>query len=102
PTGLCDKDNCKLSISCGPTSRTHGYSHCTVTVQNGSSYTTYDAGPSGSIWWSKLKFAPPTPGAPPGPNSFVKDVPVPCDCAQKEADAINSSNLIYSFALQNS
>lgn len=102
PMGLCDKDNCQLSISCGPTPRTQGFSHCTVTIQNGSSYTAYDAGPSGSIWWSQLKFAPPGTGAAPGPNSFVKDVPVPCDCAQKAANDINSSNMVYSAPFQNS
>jgi len=101
PTGLCDKD-CQLSISCGPTPRTEGFSHCTVTIQNGSTYTSYDAGPSGSIWWSQLRFAPPGPGRPPGPDSFVKNVPVPCDCAQKAANDINSSNMTYSAPFQNS
>jgi RHS repeat-associated protein len=42
--GLCDDKNCKLSISCGPTPRTQGFSHCSVTVQNGSTYTAYDGG----------------------------------------------------------
>lgn len=102
PTGLCDKDNCQLSISCGPTPRTEGFSHCTVTIQNGNTYTAYDAGPSGNILWSTLRFAPPGPGAAPGPNSFVKNVPVPCDCAQKAANDINSSNMVYSAPFQNS
>jgi RHS repeat-associated protein len=101
PTGHCDT-NCRLSISCGPTPRTRGFSHCTVTIQNGFTYTSFDAEPSGNIWWSQLKFAPPGPGVAPGPDSFVKNVPVPCNCAQKAADDINSSNLTYNFALQNS
>jgi RHS repeat-associated protein len=102
PMGLCDKDNCKLSISCGPTPRTGGFSHCTVTIQDGNTYTAYDAGASGSILWSQLRFAPPGRGIPPGPNSFVKNVPVRCDCAQNAANDINSSNLIYSAPIQNS
>jgi RHS repeat-associated protein len=101
PTGLCDK-NCQLSISCGPTPRTQGFSHCSVTIQNGSTYTQYDAGASDSIWWSQLTFPRPGPGAAPGPDAFVKNVPVPCDCAQKAANDINSSNLVYSFPFQNS
>jgi len=55
PTGLCDNDkNCKLSISCGPTARTEGYSHCTVTIQNGSTYTAYDAGAAGGGSWTDI------------------------------------------------
>lgn len=102
PTGLCDDKNCKLSINCGPTPRTLGFSHCSVTIQNGNTYSQYDAGASGWVGWSQLKFAPPGRGAPPGRDSFVKNVPVPCDCAQKAANDINSSNMIYSAPFQNS
>jgi len=100
PLGLCDDKNCRLNISCGPTSRTHGFSHCTVTIQNGSSYTAYDGGPSGSIWWSQLKVNQ-GPGAPPGSDSIF-NAPVPCDCAQREANSINSGSFFYSFPIQNS
>ena len=100
PTGLCD-NKCKLSISCGPTPRTQGFSHCTVTIQDGNTYTAYDGYPSGSIWLSTLKVAPGR-GVPPGPNSFLKNAPVPCDCGQNAANDINSSNMFYNFALQNS
>ena len=96
--GLCDK-NCRLFITCGPTPRTHGFAHCTVTIQNGTNYTAYDGGPSGSIWWSQLIVGQ-GPGAP--PTNPVVNAPVPCDCAQQEANAINSGNFFYSFPLQNS
>ena len=101
PFGLCDKDNCRVFISCGPTPRTHGFAHCTVTVQNGNNYTAYDGGPSGSIWWSQIIVGHgPTPGPPSNPvfNAPISD----CDCVKKEADAINSENWVYSFMFQNS
>ena len=77
------------------------FTHCTVTVQNESAYTAYDAMPSGSIWWSRIRVTSGR-GSPPGPNSFVKDVPVSCDCAQKAADDINSAGMVYNFMFQNS
>jgi len=100
PTGLCDK-NCQLSISCGATPNTQGFSHCTVTVQNGPNYTAYDGEPSGWWLWSTLVVQH-GKGVPPGPNSFVKNVDVPCDCAQNAANDINSSNMVYSAPFQNS
>ncbi|MFZ0784659.1 MAG: RHS repeat-associated core domain-containing protein [Candidatus Acidiferrales bacterium] len=102
PFGLCDK-NCSISVDCGPTQNTHGFSHCTVTVQNGSTFTSYDGEPEGGIWWGTLKVVPGVPGQglPPGPNSFV-NAPVPCDCAEKEALAINAAGLVYSAPIQNS
>jgi RHS repeat-associated protein len=91
--------DCKLSVSCAPTPNTGGFSHCTVTVQDGSSFTAYDGAPSGNIWWSKI-IVRPGRGVPPGPGTF--NAPVPCDCAKKEADAINGYGLVYSFPLMNS
>ena len=101
PTGLCDQKPCRLSISCQPVSAAQSFTHCNVTVQNGSTYTAYDAMPSGSIWWSKIVVTP-GKGAPPGSNTFAKDMPVPCDCAEKAAKNINSSGMTYNFILQNS
>jgi len=101
PTGGCGKKPCSLSISALPVSGAQSFTHTTVTVQNGSSYTAYDGMPSGNVWWSTLTVTSGR-GAPPGSNSFVKNVPVSCDCAQKAANDINSSNLLYNFALQNS
>jgi RHS repeat-associated protein len=101
PMGLCDKDNCQLSISCGATPNTEGFSHCTVTIQNGNTYTAYDGEPSGWWLWSQLVVQH-GKGLPPGNSSFVKNVPVPCDCAQNAANDINSSNMVYSAPFQNS
>jgi RHS repeat-associated protein len=101
PFGLCDNNNCRVFISCGPTPRTQGFAHCTVTVQNGNNYTAYDGGPSGSIWWSQIIVGHgPTPGPPSNPvfNAPIAD----CDCVKKEADAINSQHWVYNFMFQNS
>jgi hypothetical protein len=95
-------------LACGPTPRTEGFSHCTVTIQNGSTYTSYDAGATGGGWWivpetvwGQPKFSR-GGGTAPGPSSFVKNVPVPCDCADKAMNDINSSNMTYIFPFQNS
>jgi RHS repeat-associated protein len=108
---FCDKDkNCRMFISCGETSRTEGFFHCTVTIQNGSDYTAFDGGPAGGglfggiflgqlkVASGRVKYGPRNP--PPGPNSFVGAVP--CDCAEKEAKAINAADMGYNFGLQNS
>jgi RHS repeat-associated protein len=103
PMGLCDKDNCQLSINCGATANTYGFSHCTVFVQNGPNYTAYDGEPTGLWLWSQLAVQiNPHKGHAPDAYSFVKNVPVPCDCAQKAANDINSSNMVYSAPFQNS
>lgn len=90
PPACKSPKNCNLSVSCLPTPNTRGFAHCTA----------YDGGPSGSIWWSKLIVIP-GKGAPPGKNTFFTG-PVPCDCAQKEASAINGYGLVYSAPLINS
>jgi RHS repeat-associated protein len=98
--GLCDDKNCTLYISCGPTPRTHGFDHCTVTIQTGPNFTAYDGEASGSILWSQLmvKYGP--TGAPPSHSFF--SAPVSCNCAKQEADAINSGHWFYNVLLQNS
>jgi RHS repeat-associated protein len=102
PLGLCPPNKgCRLTVSCGPKPATHGYSHCTVTVQNGDTYTAYDGEPADShvFWGTLIVVANKVKGA--GGYNFI-DQPVPCDCAQKEADAINAAHLTYSAFFQNS
>ena len=99
PLGLCDK-NCRLFISCGPTPTTHGFQHCTVTIQNGPNFTAFDGEPSGGIWWGQLLVSYGPTGAPPLNSIF--SAPVPCNCAKQEADAINSGHWVYNAVLQNS
>jgi RHS repeat-associated protein len=104
PLGLCPPNkDCRLTVSCGPKPATHGYSHCTVTVQNGDSYTAFDGGPADEhVFWGTLIVAynkMKVPGS--GRYNFI-DERVPCDCAQKEADAINAAHPVYSVFFQNS
>jgi RHS repeat-associated protein len=103
PLGLCSPNkDCRLTVSCGPKPATHGYSHCTVTVQNGDTYTAYDGEPADShVFWGTLTVVGPNKVKGPGGYNFI-DQPVPCDCAQKEAEAINAAHLTYSAFFQNS
>jgi RHS repeat-associated protein len=93
--------NCTMSIRCATTPNTHGQLHCTVTIGDGDGYKDFDGEPSGNIVLSRLTVVP-SEGDTPGGDYFLKDVAVSCDCAQKEADAINAVILPYNFALFNS
>jgi RHS repeat-associated protein len=94
--------NCQMSIRCATTPNTHGQLHCTVTIQDGDDYKDFDGEPSGNIILSRLTVAPPSDGDTPGSDYFLKGIAVSCDCAQKEADAINATILPYDFVLFNS
>lgn len=112
PFGLQPNDNncknkpCSISVTCLPTPNTGGFSHCTVTTQEGTTYTAYDGYASGSVWWSILKVSH-GPGLPPGPKTnFTKTI----DCkdvakvAQKADDINNNPKraYLYSFPIENS
>jgi RHS repeat-associated protein len=102
-TGLApDCDGCSISVSCLPT---HGldFTHCTVTIRNGSTYTAYDGYPSGNWLRSQLLVQGGT-GSPPGKDTFFT-ASIDCkskDCAQKAVDYINNHNVTYSAPTVNS
>ena len=93
---------CTVAGSCGPTANTHGFSHCTVTVNQNGKYTAYDGGPTGSIYNSTLQVQS-GPGGPPGPNTFyLSDSCSMAGCVPRVAQNINNANMWYSFPFQNS
>jgi RHS repeat-associated protein len=100
--GTTPSTGCSVSGSCGPTANTHGFSHCSVTVNQNGKYTTYDGGPTGSIWNSTLQVQS-GPSGPPGPNSFyITDSCSMAGCVPRVAQQINDANMWYSFPFQNS
>lgn len=77
-------------------------SHCSVTVNQNGKYTTYDGGPTGSVWNSTLQVQS-GPGGPPGPNTFyISDSCSMAGCVPRVAQNINNANMWYSFPFQNS
>jgi len=100
--GTTPSTGCSVSGSCGPTANTHGFSHCSVTVNQNGKYTTYDGGPTGSIWNSTLQVQA-GPSGPPGPNTFyITDSCSMAGCVPRVAQQINDANMWYSFPFQNS
>jgi hypothetical protein len=100
--GPTNSTGCTVAGSCGPTANTHGMSHCTVTVGQNGKYTSYDGGPTGSIWNSTLQVQS-GPGGPPGPNTFyLSDSCSMAECVPRVAQNINNANMWYSFPFQNS
>jgi len=100
--GTTPSTGCSVSGSCGPTANTHGMSHCSVTVNQNGKYTTYDGGPTGSVWNSTLQVQH-GPGGPPGPKTFyISDSCSMAGCVPQVAQQINDANMWYSFPFQNS
>lgn len=100
--GTTPSTGCPVSGSCGPTARTHGFGHCSVTVNQNGKYTTYDGGPTGSIYNSTLQVQS-GPGGPPGPNTFyISNSCTMAGCVPQVAQQINNANMWYSFPFQNS
>src|SRR5258708_26364177 len=103
-----DGVNCAISVSCRGVQGHKGCQHCTVTTQNGPVYTAYDAGPSGSIYWSKLIVGSGA-GSPPGPDAIFTQS-ITCSpkwfptvgCVDLAARAINAGDIPYSFSMMNS
>jgi hypothetical protein len=95
--GPTNSTGCTVAGSCGPTANTHGMSHCTVTVGQNGKCTSYDGGPTGSIWNSTLQVQS-GPGGPPGPNTFyLSDSCSMAGCVPRVAQNINNANMWYSF-----
>jgi hypothetical protein len=100
--GTTPSTGCSVSGSYGPTARTHGFGHCSVTVNQNGKYTTYDGGPTGSIYNSTLQVQS-GPGGPPGPNTFyISNSCTLAGCVPQVAQQINNANMWYSFPFQNS
>jgi RHS repeat-associated protein len=103
----CPAPNCAVYVSCRGVQGHEEFAHCTVIAQNGSLFTAYDGGPSGSIWWSTLIIKS-GPALPPGPNTWKRALPcggpnpINIDCVKFGVDALNGQHLIYSFPFQNS
>jgi RHS repeat-associated protein len=108
PAGAgCQGQDCAVYVSCRGVEGHEEFAHCTVTAQNGSLFTAYDGGPSGSKWWSTLIIKS-GPTLRPGPNTWKRTLPcggpdpININCVKNGADAVNGQHLVYSFPLQNS